>query len=90
MEVYIYTEHLSQLVNRKIYNSYNRGRTSINFKEDFGMNKLAKFGIKAVGFVGSIMAATLIANGTNKLIGKFDGESSENEEDSTTDKDEAE
>lgn len=54
------------------------------------MNKLAKFGIKAVGFVGSIMAATLIANGTNKLIGKFDGESSENEEDSTTDEDEAE
>lgn len=53
------------------------------------MNKLLKVGIKTVGFVGSIMAATLITNGTNKLIGKFDGESSENEEDSTTDEDEA-
>lgn len=54
------------------------------------MNKLAKFGIKTVGFVGSIMAATLIANGTNKLIGKFDGESSDEEKSSTTDEDEAE
>ncbi len=54
------------------------------------MNKMVKFGIKAAGFVGSILAADLVLNGTNKLIGKFDGESSDEEESSTTDEDEAE
>lgn len=54
------------------------------------MNKMIKFGIKAAGFVGSILAADLVLNGTNKLIGKLDTGSSEKEESSTTTEDEGE
>lgn len=54
------------------------------------MNKFGKFGIMTIGLVGSMVAGGLISKGTTKLIEKLDSRSSDEEEGSTTDEDEAE
>ena len=79
---------------RNFYTAYNRGRTSINFKEEIGMNSFRKFCLKALGYAGSLTAMSLIIGGINTFIDSSEEKERKerlgiNEEDSTTNKDEA-
>lgn len=77
---------------RKNYSAYSRSGNFNNFKEDLVMNKkLVKFGLGLIGFGGSVVTGWLIGMGTDKLANRLCNEgTSENEEESTTEEEEAE